>query len=279
MGRPRRMMIAGIGLTGGLLALVAFYGCRSLAVAVYPAPQTSLQAVELTQRESGLRVGPLAEQGSLSAEAMWAPRPRRDQFLRFRSGDSEPDTVLRRTTIPQPADPPLRRIDLFVDTEQPETTSALQRSADGAIEITASNGAGIASTFEPAALLLPAELRAGETIERDFEVSSRGKPFGRGAGAGVATVRGMGRQVIQVPAGVYSAFVFESEIAFKIGPAHITLGQRAWVAPDTDGPGLVAEEGWERVTVFGLGVHDTKRVSVLEAADVAEPAPASEDPQ
>ena len=278
MSQPRRVIIASLGLGAGLLGLVAFYGCRSLAVAVYPASEAATQAqVDLVQRESGLRVGPLAEQGELSAEAMWSPVARHDRFLRFRSGASDADVVLRRTTIPETDEAPERLIELFVGSEQPETMSSLQLADDGAIEIVASDGAGIASTFEPAALMLPAELSAGETVERVFEVSSKGKPFGSGSGSGVATVRGIGQQVIQAPAGIYDTFVFESEISFKVGPARITLGQRAWVALETGGPGLVAEEGWEHVTVFGLGVHDAKRVSVLDEADVAEPELAAED--
>lgn len=266
MPRPtKRKFITGLAIGGGLLCL-AVYGCHSLAVAVYPEaePSPTTAGVEFVQRESGLRVGPLAELGALRADAMWPPTPREDRFLRFRSGVREPDTVLRRTTIPDTDGPPERLIELFAGEEKPETTSLMQRIDGGPIEIISSDSAGIASTFDPAALLLPDELSAGETIVRDFEVSSKGNAFGSGSGKGSATVRGIGEQVIQTPAGVYNAFVFESVLAFKVGPARITLGQRAWVAPEADGPGLVAEEGWERVTVFGIGVHDATRVAVLK---------------
>ena len=139
----------------------------------------------------------------------------------------------------------------------------LAKNNEGDITIVSNVANGIESEFEPRALFMPSTLSAGQEIVSEIKVNATGPMFGSGKGDGTSTIRGIGTQTIEVPAGVFDAFVLESELSFTVGPALIVLGQRAWVAQDAGTVGIVAEEGRELVKVFGISVHSQTRVSVL----------------
>lgn len=256
---PRKktaLVLSCAALIGTPLTLCA---CTSLAVAYYetqPSPP-----VELTTRESGLRVGDLTASGSLSVDQFLAVQARRDRFLRFTSASGDSDTVIRSIT-------PESDGTLTIELTTSSTSAASGRSVlvpgeAGELLIASNLANDIESTFEPRALFLPAALHAGNEIIREIGVQSKGNLFTSGSGKGTSTIRGIGTQLIEVPAGLYEAFVVESELSFAIGRAQIVLTQRAWFAIDKTGTGVVAEEGTELVKVFGISAHNENRVSVL----------------
>ncbi len=248
------------------LAIMAIgaIGCGGKAVAQYDTPSAS--SIGLTTTDSGLRVGELRESGVLAAEHFWTDTERRDRFLRFTSDSSEPERVLR--TI-MPEGDGVIRIEFGGESSEPNWARiVLAESGDILIDSNLANG--IESTFEPQALFLPAVLNAGDDVVREIAVESKGGLFGSGSGGGTSTVSGIGTQVIEVPAGVYEAFVVDSQLAFSVGPARIKLTQRAWFALNVSGVGVVAEEGEELVRVFGVTAHRQSRVSVLTETRVRD---------
>lgn len=262
--RPRKrtaLLLACATLIGASLTI---YACSNLAVAHYETQPSPL--VELTARESGLMVGQLDESGSLSVDQFLVERARKDRFLRFMSSSDEPETVIRSIT---PESDGTLIVELATDSASAASgRSVLVLDETGGLLIDSNLANNIESTFSPRALFLPASLSAGEEIIREIEVQSKGNMFSSGSGEGTSTIRGIGTQLIEVPAGLYEAFVVESELSFSIGPARIVLTQRAWFAIGEDGIGIVAEEGRELVKVFGISAHNENRVSVLEEESV-----------
>lgn len=257
------LSLSSVGLVG--FTLVS-HACSSRAVAVYE--PLGVLAVPLSERESGLRVGELLEEGQLGAESVWATAGRVDRFLRFVSSSETPEAVTR--TLSPESDGTLV-VELMTETKSTATgRNVLEKSEAGEILIVSNVANGIESAFEPRALFMPATLLAGEEIVREIRVSATGPMFGSGEGDGTSTIRGIGSQTIEVPAGLFEAFVLESELSFSVGPARIVLSQRAWVARDAGTVGIVAEEGRELVKVFGIAVHNQSRVSVLSDQGAAE---------
>lgn len=238
--------------------------CGRMAVATYDTQLTP--PIEMNARASGLKVGELNESGSFTADTFLADGARKDRFLRFTSASKEPEAVIRSITPESDSS-----LTIEVATETASAVSGrtvLVMAESGEVLIRSNRANNIESTFEPKALFLPATLDAGVEIVREIGVRSVGNLFSSGSGEGTSTIRGIGTQVIEVPAGLYEAFVVESELSFSVGPARIVLTQRAWFAMNEKGVGVVAEEGRERVTVFGISAHNERRVSVLAAENV-----------
>lgn len=251
------MMLSLAGLVGCTLTV---YACGSRAVAVYEASPQMMTA--LTPRESGLRVGELTLSGSVSADDVWAESPRSDRFLRFTSASSKPESVTRTIT---PAEDGSLTIELATEvTSAASGRSRLVREDSGDVVIASNLANKIESDFDPRAIFMPSTLSACETVEREIGVRSKGPMFGSGKGDGSSVIRGIGTQIIETSAGLYEAFVIESELAFSVGPARIVLTQRAWIDMGATRSGIVAEEGRESVKVFGIAVHGESRVSVLD---------------
>ena len=243
------------------LAIVAAVatGCAPKAVAVYD----ELEVPEgFSQRKSGLIVAALDESGRLTSDAVWPDSDRDDAFVRFTSDGPEPVQITRRMRLEGD-----RLSIAFVtdSTSEMSGINVLTRLSTGEIVIDFNDGNGIRSDFAQEALFMPPVLNAGDSQKREFSVSSEGERIGEGDGRGESTVTGVGRQRVFLPAGEYDVFVVASELAFKIGPARIRLTQRAWISPEPNGPGLVAEEGRETVKVLGITVHDLSRISMLRA--------------
>lgn len=264
--RPRKktaLLLSCAALIGTSLTI---YACSNLAVAYYETQPGSL--VELTARESGLKVGQLDESGSLSVDQFLVESARKDRFLRFMSSSDEPETVIRSIT---PESDGTLTIELATNSASAASgRSVLVLDETGDLLIDSNLANNIESTFDPRALFLPATLSAGEEIVREIQVQSKGNLFSSGSGEGTSTIRGIGTQLIEVPAGLYETFVVESELSFSIGPARIVLTQRAWFATGKNGTGIVAEEGKELVKVFGISAHNENRVSVLAEEMIEE---------
>lgn len=220
--------------------------------------------VAMTERESGLWVSELQIEGSLRAGQVWRDSARHDLFKRFTTSSDGSERVLRTIT---PREDGALVVEISAASESAASgRSTLVRGEGGEIVIVSNLANKIESVFEPEALFLPASLAAGEEFERSIGVRSEGPLFGSGSGDGVSRLRGIGTQTIATPAGRFRAFVIDSELTFGVGPARIELTQRAWIALDEPGLGIVAEEGTERVRVFGIAVHSERRVSVLSQA-------------
>lgn len=271
---PQRMLMArnprtALALCVSSGALIGFtlsgHACGSRAVAVYT-PGAEVQSEALTARPSGLRVGELSESGALDAGQIWDAADRTDRFLRFVSGSKESQSVVR--TMRHTEEGTLV-VELAMEAESAVAgRSELAQADSGEILIVSNSANKIDSRFDPRALFLPPRLEAGQEHTREIRVSSTGPMFGSGEGEGTSVVRGIGTQRVEVPAGVFEAFVFESELAFSVGPARIELTQRAWVDTAEGRMGIVAEEGKETVKVFGLSVHSETRVGLLDQAGV-----------
>lgn len=257
--RPRRTTARFLFCAALIGTSLTIHACRNRAIAYYEIQTGS--PIRLTTRDSGLRVGELDESGSLHAGQLLVDRARTDRFLRFTSGSDEPETVLR--SITPAADGSLTIVLATGSTSAASGRSVLVLDETGDLLIDSNLANNIESTFEPRALFLPAMLSAGEEFVRPIRVQSEGNLFSSGSGEGTSTIRGIGIQLVEVPAGLYEAFVVESELSFAIGPARIVLTQRAWFAINRNGVGVVAEEGRELVRVFGIPAHNEKRVSVL----------------
>lgn len=257
--RPRKKTAILLSCAALIGTSLTIYACSNLAVAYYETQPNPL--VELTARESGLQVGKLDESGSLSVDQFIVKDARKDRFLRFISASDEPETVLR--SIMPETDGSLTIVLATDSTSAASGRSVLVIDEAGDLLIDSNLANNIESTFEPRALFLPATLSAGEEIVREIQVQSKGNLFSSGSGEGTSTIRGIGTQLIEVPAGLYETFVVESELSFSIGPARIVLTQRAWFATGKNGTGIVAEEGKELVKVFGISAHNENRVSVL----------------
>lgn len=257
------MLLSLAGLVGCTLTV---YACSSRAVAVYDAPPQIMAS--LTPRESGLRVGELIPDGSIAADDIWTDEARSDRFMRFTSASSKPESVTRTIT---PEEDGSLRIEFATEvTSATSGRSSLVLEDSGDIVIASNLANKIESSFEPRAIFMPSVLGAGERVEREIGVQSKGPMFGSGSGKGTSIVQGIGTQAIETPAGLFEAFVIESELSFSVGPARITLTQRAWVDQGETRAGIVAEEGQESVKVFGIAVHSESRVSVLDEARVAD---------
>ncbi len=264
--KPRRTLAMMLSLAGLAGCTLTIYACNSRAVAVYEAT-TQFSSV-LTTRESGLRVGELTPNGSVSADDIWTDASRRDHFLRFTSTSSKPESVIRTIT---PAEDGSLTIELATEvTSAASGRSSLEREDSGDVVIASNLANKIESDFMPRAIFMPSVLSAEEGVEREIMVQSKGPMFGSGKGKGTSVVRGIGTQTIETPSGLYAAFVIESELAFSVGPARIVLMQRAWIDQGQTQAGIVAEEGKESVKVFGIGVHSESRVSVLNETHVGD---------
>jgi len=266
VNRPRTTLGVMLLVPTVIVGAMVLVACSSRAVAVYE-PLASVTS-PMVARASGIRVGELAESGSLASDAVWATEARSDAFVRFTSESDEPERVVRRLA-PTPAE------GLVVELRTQRQSAASGKSVlildeSGDVLILSNVANKIESDFEPRAIFMPAELAAGEEVVREIGVKSEGPMFGSGSGKGTSKVAGVGMQTVETPAGVFEAFVVESELDFKVGPARITLGQRAWI--DTSGRrvGVVAEEGREIVRVLGLTVHSETRVSLLEEIGVTD---------
>ena len=263
--KPRRTVAMMLSLAGLVGCTLTVYACSSRAVAVYDASPQMMAS--LTSRESGLRVGELTQSGSVSAGDIWTDKARRDRFLRFTSGSSKPESITRTIT---PEDDGSLTIELATEvTSAASGRSSLSREDSGDVVITSNLANKIESSFEPRAIFMSSELGAGDVVEREIGVQSKGPMFGSGKGEGTSVIRGIGTQTIETPAGLFEAFVIESELSFSVGPARITLTQRAWIDQGETRAGIVAEEGQESVKVFGIGVHGESRVSVLDELRVS----------
>lgn len=249
--------------------VLASNACSSRAVAVYE-PLASVTA-PMTTRASGIRVGEIVAEGGLASDAVWATRDRLDVFVRFTSESDDPERVVRRLA-PTPAE------GLVIELRTQRTSAAAGKSVlileeSGGVVILSNVANRIESTFEPGAIFMPVSLAAGEKVVRQIGVTSEGAMFGKGSGKGTSSVTGLGTQRVETPAGVFEAFVVESELDFKVGPARITLAQRAWIDTSGESLGVVAEEGSELVRVLGLTVHEESRVSLIETLDAQDPRP------
>jgi hypothetical protein len=291
---PRPVLLP-IGLIA-LLAGVGVYGCRTLATIEYDTPETpSAGALAVraaseetagaghaspasdtvyTARDSGILVGPLVETGTLDAGVFWPGADRDDRFM-VGNGEDEGAVMVTRMMRVQD-DGSVEVVRAPDDAEAAPDFGArtvLACAPEGEVVVRFNAASKIESTFDPAALFLPASLKAGESIERPFTVDAVGPRFGTGTGEGSITVNGHGTQAVRTPAGDYEAFVFSSESSFQIGPATITRTRRAWVAVDAgsglgqgsiaDLPGIVAEESGQTVKVFGISFSSKAWVSVL----------------
>lgn len=256
---PFRFWMFAVAIAGLSMWVIS---CATAPVARYSdqaaAPQ--LVTVSYETRESGLRVGPLSEDGFMPASHFW---PRQDQapdlFREFATDTGEEGRMVRRSFEWHDDGSVTVRVEP-VDAEGPAVLNNAKLDSNGAMVATMNDNGVIKSDFDPAALIMPYTIAAGQTIARPFDVTSTGKRIGTSSGSGNATVAGIGRQTIETPAGAFDAFVVDSSLVFKVGPAKVTLTQRAWVDAER---GLVAEEGSEKVTVFGFGVHNRDRVSML----------------
>ncbi|RNC81218.1 MAG: hypothetical protein ED559_05310 [Phycisphaera sp.] len=256
------MLVSLSGIVGCTLALNA---CSSRATAVYDA--FSIIGAPMTARESELRVGELRTEGSISAAGIWPESARSDRFLRFTSERNGPESVLRSITPKSDGTLIIRLATEVQSVVSGRTQLELGESGDILIVSNLSNK--VESDFDPRAVFLPRTLHAGDTVEREIEVTSTGPMFGSGSGRGTSVVRGIGTQTIETPAGVFDAFVIESELKFATGPARIALTQRAWIDQGERQAGMVAEEGKEAIKVFGITVHSESRVSVLDESRVS----------
>ncbi|GAB5496012.1 MAG: hypothetical protein Phyf2KO_10920 [Phycisphaerales bacterium] len=257
--RPVSMLLLLLSSAGLVGFMLASHACSSRAIAVYEVKDTSAEL--LSERESGLRVGTLLEEGQIGPGSFWASTGRVDAFLRFTSGSKDPEPVTRTLT---PGPDGTLIVEIASEAKSAATgRNVLAKNNEGDITIVSNAANGIESEFEPKALFMPSTLSAGQEIVREIKVNATGPMFGSGNGDGTSTIRGIGTQTIEVPAGMFDAFVLESELSFTVGPALIVLGQRAWVAQDAGTVGIVAEEGRELVKVFGISVHSQTRVSVL----------------
>lgn len=216
----------------------------------------------LTRRDSGLLVGPLRPEGSIGERTYWLPP---GQVVVFTRNEGDDDFEVRRVVS---GNDELRtfRIERLSDGSLLGETSIRLDEGVGVV-ILENLSEDIKSRFAPYAIVAPTTLSAGETVEQAFAVRTTGRPLTSGRGEGTTTLTGVGRQVIETPAGRIDAFVVEYALSFGIGPARIALEQRSWIDPDERGLGLIAEEGTERVRVFGLTVHEAERVSVVERVE------------
>lgn len=219
------------------------------------------EQIDLVERDSGLRVGTLREEGELRAETVWTTKEISD---RFQLVNRDKTRTVQRTRSPRPNEH-LELIVADTDTDEKLIHTVLKRADNGDIRIVSTLSEGIESEFDPHAMFLPASLAAGDSIENDFRVQSSGPRIPGGSGKGTVELRGLGMQQIETGRGIIDAFVIKSTMSFGIGPARITLEQRAWFDPSKGGPGLVAEEGADSVKVFGISVHSTSRVSRILA--------------
>lgn len=257
--KPVSMLLLSLSSVGLVGFMLASHACSSRAFAVYEAKATSAEL--LGERDSGLRVGTLLEEGQVGPGSIWASTGRVDTFLRFTSDSKDPQTATRTLT---PGPDGTLVVEIVSEGKSTATgRNVLAKSSEGDITIVSNVANGIESEFEPRALFMPSTLSAGQEIVREIKVNATGPMFGSGKGDGTSIIRGIGTQTIEVPAGVFDAFVLESELSFTVGPALIVLGQRSWVAQDVGTVGIVAEEGRELVKVFGISVHSQTRVSVL----------------
>ncbi|MEO0511787.1 MAG: hypothetical protein AAF108_02690 [Planctomycetota bacterium] len=274
MPKPWRTLIR--TATPALLVVLAscssnrFMGADLYGEAAEPTP--ALVSVETdgqptTERESGLRIGKLSAEGVLPADAFWL-RPEMRAVFR-RSEEGETIEVERAMSEPDPEGVRTILITSVGDGAVVGRTS-IERREDGAIVIRENKTSDIESAFTPAALLSPRELAVGVRVEEPFEVKTTGRPVTSGTGDGAVELTGLGTQDVETGLGVVRAFVIESEMSFKIGPARIVLSQRSWVDPTPGGFGLVAEESRDSVKVFGIGVHSADRVSLIQRVGTAD---------
>lgn len=263
--KPRRTLAMLISLSGIVGCTLAVNACGSRAVAVYDT--YSVVGVPMEARESGLMVGELRTEGSIAAASVWTQTARSDRFLRFTSERSEPESVLRSIT---PESDGTLTIQLATEVQSVVSgRTQLELGEAGDILIVSNLSNKVESDFDPRAVFLPETLLAGDSVDREIEVQSTGPMFGSGSGKGTSIVRGIGIQTIETPAGVFDAFVIESELKFAVGPARIALTQRAWIDQGDKRAGMVAEEGKESIKVFGISVHSESRVSVLDESRVS----------
>lgn len=268
--RPRRAIAGMLSIFVLLGCTLTIYACSSRAVAVYDA--SPHLETSLAPRESGLRVGELTQTGSVTAEQIWSKSTRSDRFLRFTSSSRQAEPVTRTIT---PDEDGSLRVEIVTEvTSAASGRSRLLLDESGDVVIASNLANKIESDFEPMAIFMPKTLAVDERIEREIGVQSKGPMFGSGTGKGTSVIQGIGTQTIETPAGLFEAFVIESELAFAVGPARIVLSQRAWIDQTESHAGIVAEEGRETVKVFGISVHNESRVSVLDAEHVlAEQTP------
>jgi hypothetical protein len=258
--QPGRRTVGAMCVRAMVVAMpLPLVACTPTAVAIYDTASVSPES--LTTRATGLRVGALTETGTLQPGDTMPSEARTDRFVRFTSQSDAADSVLR--TI-QPGPDGSVTIDLDAGSVSAASgRSVLVYDASGDLLLASNRSEEIDTQFEPLALFLPATLQAGQEIVRQIGVRSTGNRFNSGTGKGTSTVTGVGTQLIEVPAGLFEAFVVDSRLSFTIGPARIELTQRAWFALDGGRVGIVAEEGRELVKVLGLPVHNQSRVSVL----------------
>ncbi|MEM9373202.1 MAG: hypothetical protein AAGA55_06120 [Planctomycetota bacterium] len=253
-------------LTFSCLAVLMSAGCRHVPSATYEFGRSVPAAADprLEPDESGLMLGELDRSGrALSALAVWSPQPRTRIYRRFQDG---PDQRVFRTSRPVGVgDQRQNMIEVRAASEEtPGTRTLLALTGDGVFTLRNDSG-GVSSVFDPGALFLPTELQSGGVAERSFDVRSSGSLIGEdSAGSGVVRIEGMGRQPIGTPAGLFEAFVLETELAMTVGAARILFSRRLWI---DDAFGLVAEIGRDRVTVFGVPVRTREWVSVAEGED------------
>ena len=299
--RVRRLLIPTAVLGLAAVSVAGVYGCRTLATIDYgpetaslgdlrspqaeptgSEPPTVVDPVAYLARDSGILVGPLDEMGTLDSGIFWPASERTDTFL---VGDAERDGPVRVVRTIRLLDD--GTVEVARAPEDPEAapdfgaTTTLAREDSGDVVVRFNAASKIESTFDPAALFLPATLQAGETVERAFTVDAVGPRFGTGTGEFSIMFSGHGIQSVLTKSCDIVAFVFSSESSFQIGPATITRTRRAWVVVDAgeepaqgslaDLPGIVAEESGQTVKVFGISFSSKAWVSVRTNDVVSQP--------
>lgn len=127
--------------------------------------------------------------------------------------------------------------------------------------------------FNPPMLMLPAEMKAGQTLTSTFHMVVR--PLGRPdevstEGDATNTVECLGHETISTPSGTYETVKIRSTLKALMGNVEVENVTVSWFAPQH---GIVAETRTQRVVAMGLQVRSAAESWVLAPGAPAATAP------
>ncbi|MBL8991635.1 MAG: hypothetical protein JNJ48_08665 [Phycisphaerae bacterium] len=151
-------------------------------------------------------------------------------------------------------------------TGEPEVVSEMPmtRRDDGAIVSprTSERDDAVVTEFEPALVVMPGVLRAGDTAVQSLHMVVR--PADRPdrvktQGDATHEIRYEADETVRVPAGRFRTQKVVAVLRANLGTAKVENTTESWHAP---GAGIVAERRVERVTVFGVPIRSSDRTVV-----------------
>lgn len=183
----------------------------------------------------------------------------------YRVLEGERDGQVVRVVLeeaPDDADLPLRRRRADGRVEH------LGFSEDGSVVLGAIEDPdeGVRTSYNPPLVLIPAELTEGEAQEytsRMTVVNLEPPHRRRGSGTATRTVRYVGDETIESPAGDFRAKRIEASFRGEMTLATVTIDATEWYSPEV---GLVQEKVDERVraaVLFGSSDQQTIRIEAL----------------